>query len=382
MPGLSGIEALDGLSAIFGRRPYYYVDATSGNDANDGRDPLRAWQTIAKVNGETFTPGDRILFKRGETWAGENGLVFPSGGTAGARITISAYGSGAAPIFSLDTQCMFQYIEYVTMSDLVVDGTNLAADQANIKVWHEARYIRIEDCEAKDGPQQGIIVQQTNGGETQADYNEIIGCTVHGIGTTQAHHGIYIETSNNLVERCDCYNNAGFGIHVYNVPATASDNIVRYCRCYDNATAAGNGSGILVGSGTGNLAHHNLCWGNKHGIHVEFNAVDTLVYNNSCYNNSANSITVEDGTGAIIRNNATLLGDWGNYNDAGTGTTASNNVFAVDPLWVNPGANDFHLQAGSPCRDAGIDVALTEDYDGVSVPQETNPAIGAYEYVA
>jgi hypothetical protein len=46
----------------------YYVDATSGNDANDGRSPAAAWKTIAKVNGYSFSAGDRILFKRGEMW--------------------------------------------------------------------------------------------------------------------------------------------------------------------------------------------------------------------------------------------------------------------------------------------------------------------------
>ena len=43
--------------------------------------------------------------------------------------------------------------------------------------------------------------------------------------------------------------------------------------------------------------------------------------------------------------------------------------------------DDFHLQSDSPCRNAGVDVGLTEDYDGVSVPQETNPCIGAFEFL-
>jgi hypothetical protein len=71
----------------------FYVDATGGNDANSGRSASAAWQTIAQVNNYTgFISGDRILFKRGETWTG-TGLVVPHNG-----LHFGAYGSGALPI--------------------------------------------------------------------------------------------------------------------------------------------------------------------------------------------------------------------------------------------------------------------------------------------
>jgi hypothetical protein len=44
----------------------YYVDATNGNDTNNGLSEATPWKTIAKVNGSKFLPGDQILFKRGE----------------------------------------------------------------------------------------------------------------------------------------------------------------------------------------------------------------------------------------------------------------------------------------------------------------------------
>jgi len=44
----------------------YYVDATNGNDANNGLSPSIPWKTIAKVNTSSFKPGDQILIKRGE----------------------------------------------------------------------------------------------------------------------------------------------------------------------------------------------------------------------------------------------------------------------------------------------------------------------------
>jgi parallel beta-helix repeat protein len=74
----------------------YYVDATNGSDANNGLTPEKAWKTIYMVNNSIFTPGDSILFKRGETW--RERLTVPTSGSAGNPITFRAYGTGARPI--------------------------------------------------------------------------------------------------------------------------------------------------------------------------------------------------------------------------------------------------------------------------------------------
>ena len=73
----------------------YYVDATGGNDANDGLTQATAWKTVAKVNGSTFAAGDSVLFKRGEVW--RESLVPPSSGASGNPIILDAYGTGEAP---------------------------------------------------------------------------------------------------------------------------------------------------------------------------------------------------------------------------------------------------------------------------------------------
>lgn len=73
----------------------YYVDASTGNDNNNGRSPATAWRTISKVNASSFVAGDQILFKRGEVWREQ--LRNSSGGAAGKPITYGAYGSGQKP---------------------------------------------------------------------------------------------------------------------------------------------------------------------------------------------------------------------------------------------------------------------------------------------
>ena len=77
----------------------YYVDATGGNDSNSGIATTAPWKTILKVNNSSFSAGDLILFKRGETWREQ--LTVRWSGSAGTVITFGAYGAtGAAPIIN------------------------------------------------------------------------------------------------------------------------------------------------------------------------------------------------------------------------------------------------------------------------------------------
>lgn len=96
-------KASIGLSLLLGcalpvAATTYYVSSSSGSDANNGSSAASAWQTIAHVNGQTFQPGDSILFKRGDVW--NESLVPPSSGTSGNSIAFDAYGTGSAPNFT------------------------------------------------------------------------------------------------------------------------------------------------------------------------------------------------------------------------------------------------------------------------------------------
>ena len=103
-----------------------------------------------------------------------------------------------------------------------------------------------------------------------------------------------------------------------------------------------------------------------------------MTIDNNCYYNTTGGSAGDvfrDVDGAVTYtetdvNDDTLFGALG-FEENGIGS---------DPVMTNPGAGDFTLQAGSPCRDAGVYVDLIRDFFGVRVPQETNPAIGAHEY--
>jgi hypothetical protein len=74
-----------------------YFVAAAGSDTNAGTSSGAPWQTLAKVNGFTFSAGDSILFNRGDIWYG-TALVAPSSGSLGSPITFGTYGSGTNPI--------------------------------------------------------------------------------------------------------------------------------------------------------------------------------------------------------------------------------------------------------------------------------------------
>ena len=81
--------------------PTYYVDATNGDDSNDGLSEQTAWKTLARVAAGTYRAGDVIALKRGEIW---NESLALSGleGTESAPVVITAYGSGPRPVIDIN----------------------------------------------------------------------------------------------------------------------------------------------------------------------------------------------------------------------------------------------------------------------------------------
>ena len=66
----------------------YYV-SNNGNDANDGKTPEKALQSLNAVNALSLKSGDAVLFKRGDVFRGYVKLR--------EGVTFSSYGTGAKP---------------------------------------------------------------------------------------------------------------------------------------------------------------------------------------------------------------------------------------------------------------------------------------------
>jgi parallel beta-helix repeat protein len=81
----------------------YYVSSVSGNDsytATQAQNQATPWKTLSKVNSffSSLNPGDQVLLQAGSVFTGP--LLATKSGTASQLITISIYGTGAAPIIN------------------------------------------------------------------------------------------------------------------------------------------------------------------------------------------------------------------------------------------------------------------------------------------
>lgn len=81
----------------------YYIDSINGNDSYDGLSSTVSgnsgpWKTISKISSRTYSPGDRILFKKGCTFTGT--LTAKGSGTELNPIIIGSYGTGNLPVIN------------------------------------------------------------------------------------------------------------------------------------------------------------------------------------------------------------------------------------------------------------------------------------------
>ena len=103
----------------------YYIDATNGDDSNDGLSADNAWKSLERVKQVSFLPGEKLLLKRGEVFEGE--LEITGKGTSAQPVIIDAYGAGIKPCIvgndvSLYAVRIFN-ADYITMRNLEIVNT-------------------------------------------------------------------------------------------------------------------------------------------------------------------------------------------------------------------------------------------------------------------
>lgn len=192
-------------------RGNYYISSSSGNDNNDGsRD--RPWASLAKVNSMTFQPGDRILFKRGDSWTGR--LTPLGSGTRNRPILLGAYGDGAHPKIDADG-APWGAIALTNQSYWIIDGFEVCS-------WGE-----------NDQYRHGILVNNDGGGTGITIRNNIaryIFGSRNSIGTVPGRHcgGISVWARNGgcddiIIENNQVYNVIATGIQIWG-PDSITDN--------------------------------------------------------------------------------------------------------------------------------------------------------------
>lgn len=173
----------------------FYVDASGGSDSNDGRSQSRAWRNISKVNSQSFSPGDVILFKRGETWdIGAAGLQVVSNGNSGNRITFAAYGSGSKPLFRVtgsSNSGVYVRGDFVTVQDIRVTGASFGFDASDV-----SDNVLFENVEAY-GNEHGMRLGRGSG-------HSVRNCNSHD----NSKNGVVFDTRNITISGCSITNNS------------------------------------------------------------------------------------------------------------------------------------------------------------------------------
>jgi parallel beta-helix repeat protein len=383
----------------------FYV-ATTGNDSNAGTQAL-PFNTIKK-GVSVLTPGDTLLI-RGGSYVGPGQFDGTPSGTSWAQpVTVKAFPGETVTIIAVTSGDhvinLSRNNHHIILDGLIVDAQKIGNNPIKIHsegTYESAHHIRVQNSTVKNGTGQGVMVPGK--AETGGCCNEFINVKVYGNGTsTQFDHGMYFSTSDNIVDGCEIYNNAAFGIHIYGGGPNNARNIVRNSIIRDHAAKAA----VIFGEGSGHQAYNNVFYGNASGINVLYGG-GAAVYNNTIYDNKSygillfntatstieNNITFGNGlTGIYIeasavaqtfRNNLSAQNPSGNFRDNSGKAVLSNNLFGdqYDPKFVNLAAHDFRLQTGSAAIDKGLPMtALSVDLAGNPRPLGPANDIGAFEF--
>ncbi len=107
---------------------------------------------------------------------------------------------------------------------------------------------------------------------------------------------------------------------------------------------------------------------------------NVVVKNNIFYNQADYVIDIANSTGIDVKNNLAYNSN-GSVPKSPIGAPMLTNLWNINPLFVNAGAGNYHLQAGSPAINAGVSLSnVTDDFEGTVRPQGTGYDIGPYEY--
>ena len=309
----------------------YYVSPT-GNDSNNGTSTSTPWKTIAKVNSKTFNPGDQILFKGGQTFAG---MIQPaSSGSSTAYIRFASYGGGRATING-GTNCgVYVYDKSnVWVDSLVVTGTWNATTQTGNTSYGILFYndlgggtklgnAKVTHCDVSGFYKIGINFYSYTGDGTQSGYSSINASynNVHdnGLGGIESNgpwppaagsssyafttvYAGYNTVYNNLGLKSGYNNHSGDGI----VFSDCGGGIIEHNVAYNNGwySTGGGPAAIWCWDSTGLTFQYNEAYGNGSGAGGDGDGFDldggatycTLQYNYSHDNTGAGFLVYEFG---------------------------------------------------------------------------------------
>jgi parallel beta-helix repeat protein len=183
------------------------------------------------------------------------------------------------------------------------------------------------------------------------------------------YRGIYYNNSvGNITRNAFSLNGYGGSYDAAIYVDTGSSPIIE-----NNLIGGNNGSGIYVDN-SDPLILNNSIWLNYAGSGIAvFNGSDPMIDNNIITSNSFIGIHADALDASQNKNNDV----WGNGYSDYYGTSAGADSISKDPQFVS--LLDAHLLCTSPAIDAGLNLGITEDFDGNPRPVGSGEDMGAYE---
>ncbi|MBQ1692970.1 MAG: right-handed parallel beta-helix repeat-containing protein, partial [Bacteroidales bacterium] len=206
MKKLSVILAVFLAAATLSAQDKTYFVSAQGNDSADGLSVATAWKSIEKVNSVTFLPGDRILFRKGDTFYGQ--IAVKGSGEEGRPITMSSYGEGSGrPVINLGS----------------AEGAGILME--NVSHWevYGMEVVSYEPYKIGIG-RQGIVVRVSDGGSF--DHFVIKDNYVHDIWGQLGGNGLYVNYSSSAILVHTARQASGRAITGPNEPTVINDVLI------------------------------------------------------------------------------------------------------------------------------------------------------------
>jgi len=231
----------------------YYV-SPSGDDANAGTSPAKAWRTLSQVNRFSFRPGDRILLEGGQSFDG--GLRFDSDdvGIPVRPITVSSYGQGRAIIAAGNGYGIYIHNTMgFDISNLTIVGSGRTTNTGSGVFLNndlagdiKLKLVRIDQVEVSGFGNYGILI---DGNKGKSGYRDVR--ITNAVAHDNALAGIYVQ-----------------GEFSQSSTAYAHEDIyIGYSRAYKNSGVSGtsrqhSGSGIVISDVDGGIVERSVVYEN------------------------------------------------------------------------------------------------------------------------